>query len=96
MGEDVSWYLVCYDIRDPKRWRKSFKLLKGYGESIQFSIFRCRLNRRQMEKLRWELERILAEEDRLTLVALCDSCVDRMVVRNEEKWKTEPETFRIF
>lgn len=36
MAESKNYYLICYDIRDPKRWRKAFKLLKGYGENIQF------------------------------------------------------------
>ena len=62
MAEGRSWYLVCYDIRDAKRWRCCFKLLKGYGESLQYSVFRCRLTRRQLERLHWELERELAPE----------------------------------
>ena len=28
-------YLVCYDIRDPKRLRRVHKTMKGYGESWQ-------------------------------------------------------------
>ncbi len=35
MAEGRFWDLVCYDIRDPKRWRRCFKLLKGYGEGLQ-------------------------------------------------------------
>ena len=34
-------YLVCYDIRHPKRLRRVFKIMKGYGEHWQFSIFFC-------------------------------------------------------
>jgi CRISPR-associated protein Cas2 len=62
MGEDRAWYLVCYDIRDPKRWRRVFKLLKGYGYRLQYSIFRCRLTKRQSEQLRWELATLLDRE----------------------------------
>ena len=62
MAEERFWYLVCYDIREPKRWRRCFKLLKGYGTSLQYSIFRCRLTRRQLERMRWELEKELASE----------------------------------
>ncbi|MGZ8155153.1 MAG: CRISPR-associated endonuclease Cas2 [Burkholderiales bacterium] len=25
-------YIVTYDIRDEKRWRRVFRLMKGYGE----------------------------------------------------------------
>lgn len=82
MAQAKNWYLICYDIRDPKRWRKAYKLLKGYGESVQFSIFRCRLSQRDREKLRWELEKILAAEDNLLLAGLCDRCVERIVTCN--------------
>jgi CRISPR-associated protein Cas2 len=46
MAEPKHYYLICYDIRDPKRWRKAYKLLKGYGETLQYSIVRVRLNQR--------------------------------------------------
>ncbi|HSH84613.1 MAG TPA: CRISPR-associated endonuclease Cas2 [Guyparkeria sp.] len=36
-------YLVTYDISDPKRWRRIFTLMNGYGEWLQLSIFQCRL-----------------------------------------------------
>jgi CRISPR-associated protein Cas2 len=34
-------YLVAYDICEPKRLRKVHKLMKGYGEAWQYSIFFC-------------------------------------------------------
>ncbi len=36
-------YLVCYDIRDPKRLRRTHKLMKAYGEAWQYSVFYCTL-----------------------------------------------------
>ncbi|MFT4099638.1 MAG: CRISPR-associated endonuclease Cas2 [Burkholderiaceae bacterium] len=43
-------YIVTYDIADPKRWRVVFKLMHGYGEWLQLSVFQCRLTRsRQIE-----------------------------------------------
>ncbi|WP_407810278.1 CRISPR-associated endonuclease Cas2 [Spirulina subsalsa] len=63
MAELKNWYLVCYDIRCPKRWRKAYKVLEGYGERLQYSIFRCWLSLRMREKLRWELERVLTENN---------------------------------
>lgn len=40
-------YLVTYDIRDDKRWRQVFKLMKGFGEWLQLSVFQCRLSKRR-------------------------------------------------
>lgn len=37
-------YIVCYDIRDPRRWRRVFRKLRGYGEWLQLSVFQCRLS----------------------------------------------------
>ncbi len=96
MAESKNWFMVCYDIRDPKRWRKAYKLLEGYGERIQFSIFRCRLNGREVEKLRWELARILSEEDSLLLVGLCGRCVSRIELKNYPgAWPEVKEVFHI-
>ncbi len=97
MSEDRRWYLVSYDVRDPLRLRKTHKLLKGYGVSLQFSVFRCRLNPRQLERLRWELEKVLAPEDGLLIAGMCATCIDRVVVRSPRvDWdlKEEPR-FRI-
>ena len=76
MSEIKNCYLICYDIRCQKRWRKAYKLLEGYGERIQYSIFRCSLSMRSREKLRWELEEILAAEDNLLLIRLSHRCVE--------------------
>ena len=48
---DEHLYIVAYDISDPKRWRRVFKLMKGYGEWLQLSVFQCRLSRRRHAEL---------------------------------------------
>jgi len=49
-------YIVSYDICDPRRWRKVYKIMQGYGEWLQLSIFQCRLSRTQLLQLRALLE----------------------------------------
>ncbi|EMN95623.1 CRISPR-associated endoribonuclease Cas2-like protein, partial [Leptospira interrogans serovar Medanensis str. UT053] len=34
------WRLVSYDIREPKRLRRVAKIMEGFGERIQYSVFR--------------------------------------------------------
>jgi CRISPR-associated protein Cas2 len=92
VGKDRLWYLVCYDVRDPRRLRQTYKLLKGHGTSLQYSIFRCRLNQRQLERLRWELEKVLEPADGLMIVGLCANCISRVVVRNPRvQWTPESQ-----
>lgn len=94
--EPKHWYIFAYDIMDPKRWRKIYKKLNGYGYSLQYSIFRCRLTVRDMEKMRWELESILTSEDRLLIIPLCDGCEKRIQACNRpESWTQQPKPFEI-
>lgn len=37
-------FIVSYDIRDPKRLRKVHKVMKGFGEALQYSVFSCDLS----------------------------------------------------
>lgn len=37
------WILVVYDIREQKRLTKVAKVMEGYGQLVQYSIFECRL-----------------------------------------------------
>jgi CRISPR-associated protein Cas2 len=48
-------YIVSYDISDPKRLRRVFKLMRGYGDHLQLSVFRCELNARELVELRAKL-----------------------------------------
>lgn len=75
MSGPSIWYLVSYDVRDPKRLRKVAKRLEGYGSRVQLSVFRVRLTRDTLEKLRLELTQLMAIEDDLLVIPLCErSC----------------------
>lgn len=62
-------YVVTYDIRNAKRLRKVFKILKGHGDHLQFSVFRCDLSRMQLVQLKMLLVEVIhAEEDQVLFV----------------------------
>ncbi len=96
---DSKWWLVCYDVRDPKRLRATAKHLEGYGERVQYSVFRCWLTARRVERLRWELTERLKPEDSVLFIPLCARCVEGMevthAVTNNPNWPAAPETHRI-
>ena len=56
-------YLVCYDIRDPKRLRRVHKVLKGYGETWQFSVFFCVLKDIDRVRLQTDLEEQMNQKE---------------------------------
>jgi CRISPR-associated protein Cas2 len=96
MGQTTLLYLIAYDIREPKRWRRAYRILRGYGRPVQYSLFRCRLGAVEFERLRWELERVLDSEDALLFVGLCSGCVERITSRNRKnEWQPEPGKFRL-
>lgn len=37
-------YIVTYDVCDPKRLRRVFRTMKGYGDPLQYSVFQCDLS----------------------------------------------------
>lgn len=47
-------HLIAYDIADPVRLRRVIKLMEGYGERLQYSVFLCDLS--GLERARWEAE----------------------------------------
>lgn len=61
-GSDHLW-IVTYDVRDPKRWRRVFRAMKGRGEWLQLSVFQCRLSRRGMVELRGALAAIVKHDE---------------------------------
>lgn len=64
-------YVVAYDISDQKRWRKIFKLMKGYGRWPQLSVFHCRLDGGRRAEMAMALERLIeATEDHVIILDL--------------------------
>lgn len=48
-------YVVTYDVSDPGRLRRVFKLLKGYGTHLQLSVFACDLTEMTLVQLKASL-----------------------------------------
>lgn len=66
-----SSYLVCYDISDDKRLRRVFKIMRGWGDHLQYSIFECQLTPSDLVRLRGELAaEIHHTEDQVLFVNL--------------------------
>jgi CRISPR-associated protein Cas2 len=55
-------FIVSYDISDPKRLRHVYKIMQGYGEHLQLSVFRCELDKRELVELRAKLSKAVHHE----------------------------------
>lgn len=62
-------YLVTYDIAHPRRLRKVFETMRGYGVHLQLSVFRCELSHAELVTLRSMLARLLHHEKDQVLLA---------------------------
>jgi len=81
MAEPRHWHLVMYDVSDPKMLRRVHRLLRDWGQPVQYSVFRVRCTARQVAQLRFLLIKLVAPDDRLAFVRLCTGCMSRMSVR---------------
>lgn len=96
MAANKRWRLICYDIRDPARWRDVYRIVCGHGTRVQYSIYRARLDDQQVEQLRWELSRVMDPADALLIVDLCPSCASNVISRNHVTgWQDPVASFRV-
>lgn len=64
-------YIVSYDISEPKRLRKVYETMRGYGDHLQLSVFQCELSETERIKMIAELGEIINhDEDQILMVDL--------------------------
>jgi CRISPR-associated protein Cas2 len=64
-------YLVCYDVADEKRLRQTYKKMCGFGDPLQYSVFRCELSATEKQIMKDALWTILNfQQDRIMLINL--------------------------
>jgi CRISPR-associated protein Cas2 len=78
--------VISYDIPDDRRRSRVCKLLKDYGERVQYSVFECVLRREDLERLRERLKPLLSpEEDDVRFYRLCQACRRQAAVWSRKK-----------
>jgi CRISPR-associated protein Cas2 len=53
----MLFYVVTYDVPCDKRRRKIAKLLEGYGQRVQYSVFECVLTDNQYQELKQRMKK---------------------------------------
>jgi CRISPR-associated protein Cas2 len=81
-----QFVVVSYDIPDDRRRNRVCKLLKDYGERVQYSVFECLLRPEELKRLRERLKPLLVpEEDDVRFYRLCENCRRKATVWGRKK-----------
>ena len=64
-------YLVCYDVANDKRLKRTFKTCRNFGDHLQFSVFECDLSPAEKIELETELSQVIKQdEDQVLFISL--------------------------
>jgi CRISPR-associated protein Cas2 len=68
--------LATYDISDDKLRTRLHKLLKRFGEPVQYSVFECIITAAQLARLREEVAMLLegSGEGNVRYYDMCEEC----------------------
>ena len=76
-----AFYVISYDIADDARRLRVARVLEGYGERVQRSVFECYLDERQLARLKRQVGKaIRPEEDSVRFYRLCEGCRRRVEI----------------
>lgn len=81
-GEGEATYVICYDVRDPKRLGRLHRMLKKHALAVQYSVFGARMGIRGVQalvqKIRQEID---SEADDVRLYRTPEDCEVEMAGR---------------
>lgn len=64
-------YLIAYDIAHPRRLRLTCKVMEGYGDRLQYSVFLCDLSGAELAQWERDIRPILdLSEDSIVIIDL--------------------------
>jgi CRISPR-associated protein Cas2 len=87
--------VVSYDVVDDKRRNRIFKLLKDYGQWIQYSVFEVDCEEKEWIELEFRLLSLLGPEDSLCVYTLCQRCTKRALYKGNVLLHLENEQCNI-
>ena len=84
--------LIVYDISNDKRRTKLHTILLNYGTPVQYSVFECHLNKKNLSKLKSAIAKVIRKrKDNVRYYFLCSECANKIEAsRKEEVGKSKP------
>ncbi|WP_071517454.1 CRISPR-associated endonuclease Cas2 [Geitlerinema sp. PCC 9228] len=88
------FYLIIYDLPDSKpankRRTRLHKLLSGYGQWTQYSVFECFLTAKQFVQLQVQIERLIKpSEDSVRIYILDAGAIQKTITYGSQKPRQE-------
>lgn len=75
---DKQFVLVVYDISDDRRRTRLHDVLLNYGTPVQYSVFECLLERREVSKMKKAVRKVIRpRKDNLRFYYLCAGCLKK-------------------
>lgn len=73
-------YMICYDITDPKRLRKTAQILENSGLRVQKSFFQCDIDEKKKDLLVKQVVKVLnLKKDYFYVYPLCEDCSQKAI-----------------
>lgn len=77
--KETTCYVIAYDIPDDRRRTRVHKILSGFGNWTQYSLFECFLSKKELILLKAKLAKHLdAGRDSVRFYPLCARCVENV------------------
>jgi CRISPR-associated protein Cas2 len=71
--------VVSYDISHDRRRARLSRELKNFGTRVQYSVFECVLEPKDLDRLQAAIKRIIKPDDRVRYYHLCERCEQHVV-----------------
>jgi len=84
--------VVSYDVVDDRRRNKIAKVLRAFGDRVQYSVFEMNVAQDELDRMRRKLERILKpKEDSVRIYLLCAGCKAKVAVMAQGQVTEDPD-----
>ena len=89
--------LVSYDVVDDRRRTRLAHSLKDFGRRVQYSVFECELDDRQIELLQSRVVGFIeTEEDSVRIYKFCAACRARVEILGLGGPSEAPDVFILY
>ncbi len=78
-------YIICYDIKEDRIRSRIVKYLEEHAFRIQFSVFSCKCNSKEIKSIWQELLRITEDANNplLMIIPVCKACDSDILIHGK-------------